>query len=141
MIVLIFALGVVSVPVLGRITRANTLAWSEREFVLAARAMGARNRSIMFGEVLPNVLPAMFSIALLGVAVVIVAEGALSVLGVGVQLPTPSWGNIIAEGRADLRDSPHIVLVPTVVIFATVLALNFLGDVVRARFDVRESAL
>jgi peptide/nickel transport system permease protein len=83
----------------------------------------------------------MFSIALLGVAVVIVAEGALSVLGVGVQLPTPSWGNIIAEGRADLRDSPHIVLVPTVVIFLTVLALNFLGDVVRARFDVRESAL
>jgi len=141
MIVLILALGVVSVPVLGRITRANTLAWSEREFVLAARAMGARNRSIMFREVLPNVLPAMFSIALLGIAVVIVAEGALSVLGVGVQLPTPSWGNIIAEGRADLRDAPHIVLVPTVAIFLTVLALNFLGDVVRARFDVRESAL
>jgi peptide/nickel transport system permease protein len=141
MVVLIFALGVVSIPVLGRITRANTLAWSEREFVLAAKAMGARNRSIMFREVLPNVLPAMFSIALLGVAVVIVAEGALSVLGVGVQLPTPSWGNIIAEGRADLRDSPHIVLEPTVVIFLTVLALNFLGDVVRARFDVRESAL
>jgi peptide/nickel transport system permease protein len=141
MIVLIFALGVVSVPVLGRITRANTLAWSEREFVLAAKAMGARNRSIMFREVLPNVLPAMFSIALLGVAVVIVAEGALSVLGVGVQLPTPSWGNIIAEGRADLRDAPHIVLIPTVAIFLTVLALNFLGDVVRARFDVRESAL
>ncbi|HEY6697992.1 MAG TPA: ABC transporter permease [Acidimicrobiales bacterium] len=141
MVVLIFALGVVSIPVLGRITRANTLAWSEREFVLAAKAMGARNRSIMFREVLPNVLPAMFSIALLGIAVVIVAEGALSVLGVGVQLPTPSWGNIIAEGRADLRNAPHIVLVPTVAIFLTVLALNYLGDVVRARFDVRESAL
>jgi peptide/nickel transport system permease protein len=141
MVVLILALGVVSIPVLGRITRANTLAWSEREFVLAARAMGARNRSIMFREVLPNVLPAMFSIALLGIAVVIVAEGALSVLGVGVQLPTPSWGNIIAEGRADLRDAPHIVLVPAAAIFLTVLALNFLGDVVRARFDVRESAL
>ena len=141
MIVLILALGIVSIPVLARITRANTLAWSQREFVLAARALGARNRQIMFGEVLPNVLPAMFSIALLGVAVVIVAEGGLSLLGVGVQLPTPSWGNIIAEGRADLRDSPHIVLVPTIAIFLTVLALNFLGDVVRARFDVRESAL
>jgi peptide/nickel transport system permease protein len=141
MVVLILALGVVSVPLLGRITRANTMAWSQREFVLAARALGARNRQIMFGEVLPNVLPAMFSIALLGVAVVIVAEGGLSLLGVGVQLPTPSWGNILAEGRADLRDSPHIVLVPTVVIFLTVLALNYLGDVVRARFDVRESAL
>ncbi|HEY8527229.1 MAG TPA: ABC transporter permease [Acidimicrobiales bacterium] len=139
--VLIFALGVVSIPVLGRITRATTLTWSQRDFVHAARAMGARNRSIMFGEVLPNVLPAMFSIALLGIAVVIVAEGGLSLLGVGVQLPTPSWGNIIAEGRGSLRDAPHIVLAPTVAIFLTVLALNYLGDVVRARFDVRESAL
>jgi peptide/nickel transport system permease protein len=141
MVVLILALGIVSVPVLARITRANTLAWSQREFVQAARAMGARNRQIMFGEVLPNVLPAMFSIALLGVAVVIVAEGGLSLLGVGVQLPTPSWGNILAEGRADLRDAPHIVMIPTIVIFLTVLSLNYLGDVVRARFDVRESAL
>jgi peptide/nickel transport system permease protein len=95
----------------------------------------------MIGEVLPNVLPAMFSIALLGVAVVIVAEGGLSVLGIGIQLPTPSWGNMIAEGRSDLRDAPYIVMVPTVAIFLTVLALNYLGDVVRARFDVRESAL
>jgi peptide/nickel transport system permease protein len=141
MVVLILALGLVSVPVLARITRANTLSWCQREFVLAARAMGARNRSIMFREVLPNVLPAMFSITLLGIAVVVVAEGGLSILGVGVQLPTPSWGNIIAEGRGDLRRSPHIVMIPTVVIFVTVLSLNYLGDVVRARFDVRESAL
>jgi peptide/nickel transport system permease protein len=141
MVVLILALGIVSIPVLGRIARATTLTWAQREFVLAARAMGARNRSIMFGEVLPNVLPALFSIALLGIAVVIVAEGGLSLLGVGVQLPTPSWGNIIAEGRTDLRDAPHIVLIPTIVIFLTVLALNYLGDVVRSRFDVRESAL
>jgi peptide/nickel transport system permease protein len=141
MVVLILALGIVSIPVLGRISRATTLTWAQREFVLAARAMGQRDRSIMWGEVLPNVLPAMFSIALLGVAVVIVAEGGLSVLGVGVQLPTPSWGNMIAEGRGDLRDAPHVVLIPTIVIFLTVLALNYLGDVVRARFDVRESAL
>lgn len=140
-VVLILALGVVSIPVLGRIARATTLTWAQREFVLAARAMGARNRSIMLGEVLPNVLPAMFSIALLAIAVVIVAEGGLSLLGVGVRLPTPSWGNIIAEGRSELRDAPHIVLLPTVVIFLTVLALNYLGDVVRSRFDVRESAL
>ena len=141
MVVLILALGIVSIPVLGRISRATTLTWGQREFVLAARAMGQRDRSIMWGEVLPNVLPAMFSIALLGVAVVIVAEGGLSVLGVGVQLPTPSWGNMIAEGRGDLRDAPHVVMIPTIVIFLTVLALNYLGDVVRARFDVRESAL
>jgi peptide/nickel transport system permease protein len=141
MVVLILALGVVSIPVLARITRASTLSWCQREFVTASRAIGARNRTIMIGEVLPNVLPAMFSIALLGVAVVIVAEGGLSVLGIGIQLPTPSWGNMIAEGRSDLRDAPYIVMVPTVAIFLTVLALNYLGDVVRARFDVRESAL
>jgi len=141
MVVLILALGVVSIPVLGRITRASTMSWCQREFVTASRAIGARNRSIMIGEVLPNVLPAMFSIALLGVAVVIVAEGGLSVLGIGIQLPTPSWGNMIAEGRSDLREAPYIVMVPTVAIFLTVLSLNYLGDVVRARFDVRESAL
>jgi peptide/nickel transport system permease protein len=140
-VVLILALGVVSIPVLGRITRANTLTWTQREFVLASRALGAKQREIMFREVLPNVLPAMFSIALLGVAVVIVAEGGLSLLGVGTQLPRPSWGNIIAEGRSELRDSPHIVIIPTIIIFLTVFALNYLGDVVRARFDVRESAL
>ena len=139
MVVLILALGLVSVPVLGRIARNAGL--SQREFVTAARAVGARDRSIMFGEVLPNVLPAMFSIALLGIAVVIVVEGGLSLLGVGVQLPTPSWGNVLAEGRSELRRAPHIVMVPTVVIFLTVLSLNYLGDVVRARFDVRESAL
>ena len=141
MVVLILALGIVSIPLLARITRANTLAWSQREFVQAARAMGAKNRQIMFGEVLPNVLPAMFSIALLSIAIVIVAEGGLSLLGVGVQLPTPSWGNILSEGRSDLRDSPYLVMIPTIVIFLTVLSLNYLGDVVRARFDVRESAL
>ena len=141
MVVLILALGVVSIPLLGRIARATTLTWSQREFVMAAKAMGQRDRSIMIGEVLPNVLPAMFSLALLSIAIVIVAEGGLSVLGVGVMLPTPSWGNIIAEGRSDLRDAAHIVMFPTIVIFLTVLALNYLGDVVRARFDVRESAL
>ena len=82
---MILALGIVAVPQLGRITRANALAWSQHEFVLAARAQGARNRRIIVREVLPNVLPSMFSVALLGVAVAIVAEGGLSLLGAGVQ--------------------------------------------------------
>lgn len=139
--VLVLALGIVSVPILARITRANALSWSQREFVVAARAMGATHRRILWREVLPNVIPAMASISLLGVAVVIVAEGGLSVLGVGVQLPTPSWGNIIAEGRSLLRNSPHVVFAPSAAIFLTVLALNHLGDVIRARFDVRETLL
>lgn len=139
--ILILALGIVSIPLLGRITRASALTWSEREFVLAARAQGAKPLRIMVREVLPNVLPAMLSIALLGVAVAMVAEGTLSILGVGVKPPTPSWGNIIGSQRSSLQESPHIIFEPALLIFFTVLSLNFLGDVVRARLDVRESAV
>jgi peptide/nickel transport system permease protein len=139
--VLIFALGIVSIPVLARITRANTLAWSQREFVMAARAQGAKHLRIMFREVLPNVLPAMFSIALLGVAVVIVAEGGLSLLGIGVHEPSVSLGQLIALNRGNLQQYPYQVFEPIAVIFLTVLSLNFLGDVVRSRFDVREAGI
>jgi peptide/nickel transport system permease protein len=135
------ALAIVSVPVLARIARASTLSWSEREFVMAARAQGAKHGRVMWREVLPNILPAMFSIALLGIAVVIVAEAGLAILGAGVRPEVVTWGNIIRGGRTDLRDASHIVLAPSLVIFGVVLSLNYLGDVVRARFDVRESAL
>jgi peptide/nickel transport system permease protein len=138
---LIIAIGVVSIPVLGRITRASTLSWSEREFVLAAKAQGAKHRRIVFREVLPNVLPAMFSIALLGIAVAIVAEGTLSILGASVEADTPTWGNMIALGRSYIDKAPHIVFEPAIMIFFTVLALNMLGDVVRSKFDVREGGL
>jgi peptide/nickel transport system permease protein len=141
--ILIVALGIISVPILGRITRANTLVWSQREFVTAARAQGAKNWRIMIREVLPNVLPAMFSIALLGVAVVIVAEAALRLLGIGLSITDPSWGGIINEGRDALTGgvTPHVVFVGSAFILLTVLSLNYLGDVVRARFDVREAAI
>lgn len=138
-LVIIFALGLIAVPLLGRIVRGSTLAWSQREFVLAARSLGARDLRIMTREVLPNVLPAAFSIALLSVAVAIVAEGALSVLGAGTT--SISWGSMIAGGRGDLARMPHVVMVPSVAIFLTVLALNYLGDIARSRFDVRESLL
>jgi peptide/nickel transport system permease protein len=140
MIVLILALGIVTVPLIGRIARASAMAWSEREFVRAAEVLGAGHVRIMVREVLPNVLPAMVSIALLGVAVAIVAEGSLALLGVGVT-EVPSWGNMIAFGRSDLARAPHTVAVPSIATFLTVLALNYLGDVVRTRFDVREAAL
>lgn len=139
--VVIIGLGIVSIPILGRITRANTLTWSQREFVTASKAMGAKSWRIMIREVLPNVVPAMLSIALLGVGVAIIAEGGLSVFGVGVQLPTPSWGNIIAEARGQLRQAPHIVMFTSIVLFFTVLSLNFLGDVISQRFEVREGQL
>jgi peptide/nickel transport system permease protein len=140
-LVLIIAIGVVSIPLVGRISRASALSWAQRDFVLAARAQGARNGRRMGRELLPNVLPAMFSISLLGIAIAIVAEGTLAILGVGVRPPTPSWGNIIALDRGNLFKSPHIVFEASLLIFFTVLALNFLGDVVRSRFDVREGGL
>jgi peptide/nickel transport system permease protein len=141
LVVLVVALGIVSTPILARITRANTLQWAQREFVLASRAQGATDRRVMIREVLPNVLPAMFSIALLGIALAMVSEGGLSILGVGVHLPGVSWGSLIAGGRNSLQAQPSVVFEPIICLFLTVLSLNYLGDVVRARFDVRESVL
>jgi peptide/nickel transport system permease protein len=140
-LILIIALGVVSIPLLARITRASTLAWSQRDFVTAARAQGATHGRILWREVLPNVLPAMASIALLGMAIAIVAEGGLAILGASVEPPTATWGTMVATGQSDLSDAPFIVWVPVAAIFMTAAALNYLGDVVRDRFDVRESAL
>ncbi|WP_426572982.1 ABC transporter permease [Aquihabitans sp. McL0605] len=138
---LIIALGIVSIPLLARITRASTLSWSQREFVLAARAQGATHWRILVREVLPNVLPAMVSIALLGMAVAIVAEGGLAILGASVEPPQATWGTMIASGQSELQTAPFIVWIPIFAVFATAASLNFLGDVMRERFDVRESAL
>lgn len=135
------ALAIVSVPVLSRIARAATLSWAEREFVTAARAQGAKHGRVMIKELVPNVLPAMLSIALLGIAVVIVAEAGLAIVGAGVDKATITWGSIINDGRGDISSAPHIVLIPSFIIFLTVMALNYLGDALRAKFDVRESGL
>jgi len=138
------AIGVISIPILGRITRVNALAWSEREFVLAARLLGTKTHRIILRDVLPNVAPAMSQIVLLGIGVAIIAEGGLSLLGVGVPaaIDSPSWGNLIASLRSQLfLGRPWGVFAPSIAIFLTILSLNYLGDVLRARFDVRESAL
>lgn len=139
--ILILALGIIAIPLLARITRATTLTWSQREFVTAARAQGAKDLRIMVREVLPNALPAMFSIALLSVGIAIIGEGALSVLGMGVEPPAPSWGNMIAENRSVSRAPLNALFCPVLVLFLTVMALNYLGDAIRKRFDVRESSL
>ena len=140
-VTLIIALGIVSIPLLARITRASTLSWSQREFVLAARAQGATHGRILLREVLPNVLPAMVSIALLGMAIAIVAEGGLAILGASVEPPQATWGTMIASGQSELQTAPFIVWIPIFAVFMTAASLNFLGDVMRDRFDVRESAL
>ena len=124
-----------------RLFRSSVISVKDADYVSAARAMGAKDSRILLREVLPNVVPAMASIALLGIAVAIIAEGGLTLLGAGIQPPDPSWGGMIASGRDDLPDAPYIVFIPSTAIFLTVLSLNFLGDKIRDRFDVRESAL
>ncbi|MEZ5322296.1 MAG: ABC transporter permease [Microthrixaceae bacterium] len=138
---IIIALTVVATPILGRIARVSTLSWSEREFVTAAKALGARPLRIMVREVLPNVVPAMMAISLLGVGIAIVTEAGLGLIGLGVPAGDVSWGAVIAQGAADFANYPHLVFIPSVLIVVTVAALNFLGDALRRRFDVKEAGL
>ena len=135
------ALGILSIPAAARVSRANTLAWANRDFVLAARTIGASNWRILTREILPNLLPPMFAFWLVAISVIIVAEGALSFLGLGIPAPQPSWGGMIADGREALDVAPHTALIPAAVMFATVLSLNFVGDMVRNMVDPRRSAL
>ena len=135
------AIAVIAVPPIARLVRSTTLNYAQREFVLAARSLGAKNRRIIAREILPNVVVPAFSFGLIGVALAIVGEGALAFLGLSVRLPTPTWGGMIDEGRTVLQQAPHVSLVPCGVLFITILALNYLGDTLRAHFDVREGAL
>jgi len=135
------ALGILSIPAAARVARANTLAWGSRDFVLAARTIGASNWRILTREILPNLLPPLFAFWLVAMSVIIVAEGALSFLGLGIPAPKPSWGGMIADGREALDVAPHTALIPAAVMFLTVLSLNFLGDMVRNMVDPRRSAL
>jgi peptide/nickel transport system permease protein len=138
---IILALVILSIPSLVRITRAATLSFSQREFVLASRTLGASHKRILLKEILPNVIPPMASFALLAIAIVIVAEGALSFLGLSVESPTPTWGNMINEGRSVLDDAPHIALIPCAVMFLTLVSINYVGDRLRSLFNVKESGL
>ena len=139
--VVILALSLLSIAPLARITRGATLSVAEREFVTAARTLGARRTRIMVKEVLPNVIPPMAAFALTVIALVIVAEGALAFLGLSVSSPAPTWGKLISEGRAELEDHAHWALFPAGVMFLTILSLNYIGDVLQSRFTVREGAL
>lgn len=131
-------LTILAVPALARITRAATLSFAQREFVTAARALGARNGRIIAREILPNVVPPMAAFALIAIAIVIVAEGALSFLGLSVASPTATWGNLIEQGRQSLDDTPWISLFPCGVMFLTLLSFNYVGDQLRRYFDVKE---
>jgi peptide/nickel transport system permease protein len=134
-------IGFLSIPPFARVARAATLTLAEREFVTAARALGATHARILLRELLPNVLVPLLAFFLLAVAVTIVVEGALSLLGLGVPPPQPSWGSMIGEGRESLDIAPWLAFLPAGVMFLTVLSFNLVGDSLRAITDPREAAL
>ncbi|HVC71358.1 MAG TPA: ABC transporter permease [Acidimicrobiales bacterium] len=138
---IIFA--VAGAPSLFRVIRATTLSFATREFVVAARTMGATTWRILFRELLPNVLPAAISFALIGVAVAIILEGSLAFLGLSISLPTASLGNIVNEGvqNNNLSLNSFIALWPSLYIFIILVALNLMADRLRTRFDVRAGNL
>ena len=137
----IFAVSLLAIPALARIVRASTLQVADREYVRAAEVVGAKKGSILIREVLPNVMPTLISFAFLTTGIILVAESSLSFLGLSVEAPTITWGSIIAEGRISFQDTPHMVFLPAMVLFLTVLSLNFVGDHLLKRYDIRESAL
>jgi peptide/nickel transport system permease protein len=138
----IVVLTLLSIAPLARIVRAQTMSLSQREYVLAARGLGANSWRILIREILPNLLPAMFSVAFTGLAVLLVAEGGLAFLGFSVQLPFPTWGFMINEARPDIvRGGSWAVFFPCMLLFLTVLSFNVIGDRVARRFDIREATL
>jgi peptide/nickel transport system permease protein len=134
-------LGVLGIPAFTRVARATTLTLARREFVIAAQALGATHARILLRELLPNVFLPLFAFFLLGVAVTIVVEGALSFLGLGVPPPISSWGSMIGEGRESLDVAPRLAFIPAVTMFLTVLSFNLVGDTLRALTDPRQGAL
>ncbi|MEV8516387.1 ABC transporter permease [Dactylosporangium sp. NPDC051484] len=138
---LIVGLGLLGVPAFVRLTRANTLVHTKREFIVAARSLGASNRRILAREIVPNILPAVAAYAFLVVGILIIAEGSLSFLGVGVPPPAASWGMMIAEGRDSLRQAPWVSFIPSAFMFLTVLSFNLIGDRLREESDVRETTI
>ena len=137
---LTLVLGFLGIPAFTRVARAATLTFGAREFVTAARALGAGHARILLKELLPNVALPLGAFFLLAVAVTIVAEGALSFLGLGVPPPAPSWGVMIGEGRESLEVAPALAFVPAVAMFLTVLSFNLVGDTLRALTDPRQGA-
>jgi ABC-type dipeptide/oligopeptide/nickel transport system permease subunit len=133
----VLVIGFTSWAQYARVVRAEVLSLRERDFVLAARALGVPDYRIIFRHLLPNVLGVVIVIASLSIAAVILAESALSFLGLGTQPPQASWGSILSAGRTYIRTYPHICIAPGIVITITVLAFNLLGDGLRDALDPR----
>ena len=131
------AIGIVYTPIFARITRGSVLAIRQEVFVEAARAIGAGAPRVIARHVMPNVLAPIIVETTLSLAFAILAEAALSFLGLGTPPPAPSWGRMLSEGRDYMRDAPWIGLFPGLAIVVTVIGFNFLGDGLRDALDPR----
>jgi peptide/nickel transport system permease protein len=136
-VLLVFIIGFFNWPYIGRIIRGQTLSLREREFVEAARSMGARPMYIIFREVLPNLAAPILIYATLLIPTNILFEAALSFLGVGVRPPTPTWGGMLSDATHWYQIAPHFMLFPGLAIFVTVLSFNLFGDGLRDALDPR----
>jgi peptide/nickel transport system permease protein len=132
---MIAVLGVADWPLYGRVIRAETLSIRERDFILASRALGAAHARIVFRQIFPNLVSVIVVIATLQVARVIILESFLSFLGLGVQPPTPAWGNMLGEGRVYMLNSWWIAAFPGLAIFVTTLVINLMGNALRDWLD------
>ena len=120
-----------------RLVRAQVLAAREKEFVEAARALGASDLRVITRHILPNIIQPVVVQSAIGMAGAILAEATMSFLGLGVPPPTASWGSMLNDGRAHLFDAPHLVLYPAVTVMLAVLSFNFIGDALRDLLDPR----
>src|SRR5213594_454451 len=132
---MILVLGVAGWPIYARVIRAETMAIREREFVLAGRALGMSHARIVFRQIAPNLVSVIVVIATLQVAQVIIFESFLSFLGLGIQPPTPAWGNMLGEGRVYMLNSWWIATFPGLAIFLTTLVINLMGNALRDWLD------
>ncbi len=139
-------IGLFAAPLIFRVVRASTLSYATRDFVLAAKALGASDTRILTREILPNIMPTIVSFGLIAVATIIVLEGSLAFLGLSVSPPTPSWGNMLNEGSSLLtgakgQTNPWLVIFPASAMFLLLISLNVVADKLRAYFDVSEIKL
>jgi peptide/nickel transport system permease protein len=133
----ILALAFFSIPAFARISRAATLRLRELPFMAAAQLCGTPGWRVLLRHVAPNITPQLITFGMLGMGIVMVIEGALSFLGLGIPPPAPSWGNMISQGQQSLSATPMLVVWPCAALFVTVLAFNLLGETLRARWSGR----
>jgi peptide/nickel transport system permease protein len=134
---LILALAISGWVGYARLVRAQVMAMKEREFVQAARSLGASNLRLLCRHILPNILQPIIVQAAVGMAAAVLAEATLSFLGLGVQPPTATWGAMLNDARSHLFESPHLILFPAVAVMLCVLSFNFIGDGLRDYLDPR----